>query len=39
LSQGVPFNQNLKGHSFQEFKQIAQKKEKCDEAIDWTDDK
>ena len=38
LSQGVPFDQNLGGHRFKDFKEISIRREKEDEAIDWTDD-
>lgn len=34
----MPFDQNLEGHTFEEFKEIAKKREKEDEHIDWEDD-
>ena len=39
LSQGVPFHQNPKGHTFKQFKQMAQDREVDDKDIDWSDDK
>lgn len=38
LSQGVPFDQNLNGHRFRDFKEISVRREKEDEHIDWSDD-
>lgn len=38
LSQGVPFAQNNKGHTFEEFNQMAEIREKEDN-FDWSDDK
>ena len=38
LSQGVPFDQNLNGHRFKDFREIADKREQEDDHIDWSND-
>lgn len=35
----MPFNQNLNGHTFKDFQNIAAMKEKEDEHLDWQDDR
>jgi hypothetical protein len=39
LSQGRPFNQNVEGHTFQQFEALAKIREEGDQLIDWTNDK
>ena len=38
LSQGVPFDQNLGGHRFKDFRDISIRREQEDQHVDWSND-